>query len=1186
MSMSRVLARVSHLLCSPLHSLRWSRIVRQLALGALPLALAPLAGAGNLYLTGHDIDLHNGQGGYDNVILDYLRAKGTSGEIAKSAYTIGVIGSGVGSWHWSDTSGIQKPGYGTTTYYDTDLLASGVESWGSVLANDCLVILSHQSCGGCDLSSGGIAQIFSHAPEIRTAFNAGMDLWVNTSAGATGYYDFLPPEFAVSGPALSGNPSSGFLPTIEGSSFGITSAVCNGHPTHNTFSGYSSLLTVMERYTPTNEVISLAARNITFKTLCPHPEEFSYLAGTVDDYVGSEPASPGLQLQSVVPVSRAFDSPVISKPFGHTFTALPRGIVTASLTICMRPESSGANASPNDSISLQILSGTTFKWPGKRIGAPGGLLSETWEKANPTYFPGGACLTLDLDSLPVASGPSVSLISEMNDTGRLDVYVQDDSNIDFVRLDLWVCPCVTPPSKMVAWYQLDEVSGTTRQDSAAGNLATKVGSGAVVVGEYVDNCLSFDPNAQDHVRVNNGNKLNFGFGSFSVDAWIRMQPGQTDGRRTIVEKRADANGGTGTVGYRFHVQDGYLGCTLADADEPGQSEYQSTDSEAASRLQDGLWHHVAMTVERLATPRFLRLHQDGEVIAAFSPLGKMGSVNNSSPALIGVSYAFTGSPDAYGGKIDEVEFFKRALAPEEVQGIHAAGQGGKCKEACYMSYPSFTGAGTPGGQLLICNYTASSQTYTFSITGLASGPNCNVSGALLGFSPTGGFVIVPPHSCKTIAIQIATGALACGERACFEATVTNVLTGRVEVCPGSAYPICGIGVDVGPPHLSVLGTPGLTASSPTVFTVGNLGAPGGTSFGYTVDVRDSRDGLASTVVALNGLPAGVPVTGTLVVPVGGSAPVGVGVTFEDYDGLAVHELRLLIDVDQDGTQEVVATIPVTSLPSEDCNGNGVPDAADIIGGTSSDCDQNGVPDTCDPDCDSNGVPDPCDLASGTSQDCDGNLVPDVCDIVAGTSPDCDGNTIPDECDLAAGTALDCNKNGLPDSCDITLGTSVDLNGNSIPDECEGTGVTIYCIAKVTSNGCTPAIAATGASSATAVSGFTISASNVINNKTGFLLYSLNGQASIPFQGGTLCLAAPLRRTPSTNSGGNPPPNDCSGVFSIDMNAFAVGALGGTPHASLTMPGTVVQCQWWGRDPGFPLPNNTMLSDGLEYTVGP
>jgi hypothetical protein len=142
----------------------------------------------------------------------------------------------------------------------------------------------------------------------------------------------------------------------------------------------------------------------------------------------------------------------------------------------------------------------------------------------------------------------------------------------------------------------------------------------------------------------------------------------------------------------------------------------------------------------------------------------------------------------------------------------------------------------------------------------------------------------------------------------------------------------------------------------------------------------------------------------------------------------------------------------------------------------------------------------------------------------------------------------------------------------------------YCTAKVNSQSCSPGITFSGSPSAGATSGFVVTAANMINNKSCLLFYGTTGQAAAPFQSGTLCVNGPVKRTPGTTSGGNPPPNDCSGAPAIDMNLFAHGGLGGSPLPALLIAGTVVDCQWWGRDPGFAAPNNTQLSNGLEYTV--
>jgi len=136
----------------------------------------------------------------------------------------------------------------------------------------------------------------------------------------------------------------------------------------------------------------------------------------------------------------------------------------------------------------------------------------------------------------------------------------------------------------------------------------------------------------------------------------------------------------------------------------------------------------------------------------------------------------------------------------------------------------------------------------------------------------------------------------------------------------------------------------------------------------------------------------------------------------------------------------------------------------------------------------------------------------------------------------------------------------------------------YCTAKTNSAGCVPSIATSGTPSASAGSGFTITTSNVLDNKFGLYFYGKNGPSSVPLQGGILCAAPPLVRTLVQNSAGTAP---CGGAFQIDFNAYV--ASGKDPAL---VAGQQVWVQTWSRDPGFAPPNNTSLSDAVSFTLCP
>lgn len=242
-----------------------TRLGRLVVALVMTVGLAGPAYAGNIYLSGHDILLHDGQNGYDALILDFLRGVGSVDVVPKAGYDISVVGSAVGFGAFTGGPTITGnpsgtvlangagtlAGYGAVTYYVT---GTGLD-WAAILAADALIVLDHENCGGCDLSTAGSTEVNLQAAAIATAFNAGMDIWGGSGANLATYYDFLPPGAVASG--LPIDSSSGFDCTAAGAALGIIGSaiagtcpgapsMINGFPTHNRFVGFDAAFTVFE----------------------------------------------------------------------------------------------------------------------------------------------------------------------------------------------------------------------------------------------------------------------------------------------------------------------------------------------------------------------------------------------------------------------------------------------------------------------------------------------------------------------------------------------------------------------------------------------------------------------------------------------------------------------------------------------------------------------------------------------------------------------------------------------------------------------------------------------------------------------------------------------------------------------------------------------------------------------------
>jgi len=225
--------------------------------------------------------------------------------------------------------------------------------------------------------------------------------------------------------------------------------------------------------------------------------------------------------------------------------------------------------------------------------------------------------------------------------------------------------CTESPPELVSWWPGDG----NAQDIQGNNNGTLQGGTTFSPG-MVGQAYSFD-GIDDIVEVPDSPTLNIGIDDFSIVAWIRMD--YTGNLQTIMDKRVFSDAHV-ELGYSFSAFPVGLCFQLANG-----SSYINYQSSAI--VQDGKFHHVAVTVRRKSTDGG-KIFKDGAVVLVFNPTPYSGNLDNTANFRIG-GHSLGYPSGGVRGLIDEMGFFKRALTADEISMLYNEGSGCKIPRVPY-----------------------------------------------------------------------------------------------------------------------------------------------------------------------------------------------------------------------------------------------------------------------------------------------------------------------------------------------------------------------------------------------------------------------------------------------------------------------------------------------------------------------
>ena len=212
--------------------------------------------------------------------------------------------------------------------------------------------------------------------------------------------------------------------------------------------------------------------------------------------------------------------------------------------------------------------------------------------------------------------------------------------------------CVAPPAGIVAWWPGDG----NADDIVGGNNGAPM-NGATFAAGLVGPAFALD-GLDDHELVPNSPSLATS-GEFTIDFWFNPSVSLTP---------------LSSTSPGFLSKGSANSIDLSNND--GRLEVRGPvprPSSTTSTWLAGTWYHIAVTFDTTNYRIYVNGLLEGSVPSTYSIL------DNGNDVAIGTIPGFPPSNVSFGGLIDEMSLYNRALTASEVQAIFNAGSAGKCK---------------------------------------------------------------------------------------------------------------------------------------------------------------------------------------------------------------------------------------------------------------------------------------------------------------------------------------------------------------------------------------------------------------------------------------------------------------------------------------------------------------------------